>query len=215
MASFVHSPLRAGRVEIRLVALLPDADEFGDIVCRIFRAPLGTNLEYEALSYVWGSSEEPLLIQAMGSADCNGTSTKRALPVTQNLHDALRLLRSNTSNGVSRVLWVDAICIDQSNVEERSSQVALMRSIYSNASQTVVFFGPEDKFSALGMEFIKRVATTVDLDLLPEAGIWHENRKIEGHPVRQTLRELNALEEVVQLYTRPVNLLLLRVVIMP
>lgn len=101
------------------------------------------------------------------------------------------------------MLWVDAICIDQLNVEERSSQVALMRSIYSNASQTAVLFGPEDEFSALGMEFIKRVATTVTYDMLPEIGLWPEIKKTEGHPACEILKELNVLEAVVQLCTRP------------
>lgn len=66
MEPFIHLPLRADRVEILLVALLalPDANEFGDIVCRIFRAPLDT-FKYEALLYVWGSSEAPRMIQAM------------------------------------------------------------------------------------------------------------------------------------------------------
>lgn len=203
MLPFIHLPLRDDRAEIRLVVLLPNNDnEPGDVVCRIVHAPLDTDIQYEALSYVWGASEEPRSIQLMGSADCDGTNDKRAFPITPNLHDALVALRQGHSE--CRVLWIDALCIDQTNDTERSSQVALMRSIYSNAYHTVVHFGSEDEFSALGMEFIKRVATTVHIDRLPKAGLWRKTKRIEGHPVREILKELEALEAVVQFYIRPV-----------
>lgn len=62
------------------------------------------------------------------------------MEVGVNLHLALHQLRNETS---SRVIWADAVCINQSDVEERSEQVALMGEIFRRAYQVVVWLGPE------------------------------------------------------------------------
>jgi len=86
MPAFVYSPLPEGH--IRLLEITPNPDEFAPSHCRLFDYPLhqgtrkGSHL-YEALSYVWGSSERPRVV---GTDD--GT-----IPVTQNLHAALSRLR--------------------------------------------------------------------------------------------------------------------------
>jgi hypothetical protein len=61
--------------------------------------------------------------------------------VTKNLELALRCVRDGTSE---RVLWVDAVCIDQNNTAERSAQVAIMGEIYSAATQVVIRLGKSD-----------------------------------------------------------------------
>ncbi|KAK4062432.1 hypothetical protein Trihar35433_9253 [Trichoderma harzianum] len=60
------------------------------------------------------------------------------IKVTANLETALKHLRDQEERVT---LWIDALCIDQSNTEERSSQVAQMREIYSNASEVIIFLG--------------------------------------------------------------------------
>jgi hypothetical protein len=82
---------------------------------------------YEALSYVWGDSSSPQQIFLHGS---------KHVPVTQNLYNLLRSLRERT-NG--RRLWVDALCINQSDVDEKKSQIALMRRIYHQAQQVLAY----------------------------------------------------------------------------
>ncbi|KAL5083978.1 hypothetical protein Trisim1_000714 [Trichoderma cf. simile WF8] len=84
---------------------------------------------YKALSYVWGRARRnpPEIL-------VNDYKIK----VTANLETALKHLREQ-ENRVT--LWIDALCIDQSNTEERSSQVAQMREIYSNASEVIIFLG--------------------------------------------------------------------------
>ena len=70
--------------------------------------------------------------------------------ITQNLHDALRRL-TNGHGGKQRLvakrdfLWVDAICIDQSNITERSQQVPLMRKLYEQAQKVYVWLGEPEK----------------------------------------------------------------------
>ncbi|QYT03035.1 HET domain-containing protein [Trichoderma simmonsii] len=84
---------------------------------------------YQALSYVWGRPRRnpPEIL-------VNGYKIK----VTANLETALKYLRDHEERVT---LWIDALCIDQSNTEERSSQVAQMREIYSNASEVIIFLG--------------------------------------------------------------------------
>jgi hypothetical protein len=88
-------------------------------------------LTYEALSYVWGDRADPREIS------CNGVSVK----VTRNLFDALVTFRFLTA---SRWLWVDAICINQEDLEERNFQVACMGSIYRKAAQVLIWLGHGD-----------------------------------------------------------------------
>jgi hypothetical protein len=93
--------------------------------------------KYEALSYVWGveRSPDPVMIKSQ--------SLKRSfLNVTQNLATALVYLRHRTER---RVLWIDALCINQEDMEERSSQVARMAEIYRLAHRVVLWLGPESE----------------------------------------------------------------------
>ena len=83
---------------------------------------------FEALSYVWGQA------RAVHPVLCDGG----AVSITQNLDDALRSLRLPTQ---ARRLWVDAVCIDQQNLDERSRQVQYMRLIYSRATRVIVWLG--------------------------------------------------------------------------
>jgi hypothetical protein len=123
-------------------------------------------------------------------------------PVTRNLEEALRLLRLESRN---RTFWIDAICINQKDDVERSAQVAMMRSIYSSAFRTVVYFGPEDEFSSKGMALIERLATTIHIDLLPKQGLPKDTKRIKDHPVKLLLPELDDIETIHQIYYRPVS----------
>jgi hypothetical protein len=116
--SYRYGPLRQTG-EFRLLSLKPGT---GRILEGEF---IDYNNSYEAVSYVWGGSEQADVIYIQG----------RTLPITMNLSLVLRDLRSSTK---SRVLWIDAICINQQDVHERGQQVQLMRDIYSNA-QRVLF----------------------------------------------------------------------------
>ncbi|KAM7189731.1 Heterokaryon incompatibility protein (HET) domain containing protein [Rhypophila sp. PSN 637] len=93
--------------------------------------------KYEALSYAWGSSgdEESALVFDPDNADRD----PKCLSIGENLASALRHLRRPD---ISRVLWVDAICIDQANLQERSEQVSRMASETSSlAFSTLAHMG--------------------------------------------------------------------------
>ena len=121
-----HS-LDASQGQTRLVTLSRGHFE-EPIVCHLQTIDLDTNPEYEALSYEWGS---PLSKTSIWLDGC-------AIEVTKNLGCALRYLRSTSAD---RVMWIDAVCINQSDLEERAGQVRMMSRIYSNATQVVAWLG--------------------------------------------------------------------------
>lgn len=127
MDYFAHSAL-ANRDSIRIATILPGrGDE--DIKITLSQIDLrGEMFEFEALSYVWGDSTDrrPII--------CHD----KMFYVTRGLHRALRFLRRETS---PRLLWIDAICIHQKDLAERNQQVGHMKSIYSRASQVIIWVG--------------------------------------------------------------------------
>src|SRR6266480_6139282 len=124
--------------EIRILVLLPGNLRL--IKCQLEVASLSSNVYYDALSYVWGPTS--------GSATivCNGV----AITITDNLHAAFLRLRSTSK---PRRLWVDALCIHQDDVTERTQQVRLMKSIYQNARMVRIWLGECERFEEIPREF--------------------------------------------------------------
>ncbi|KAG5787634.1 hypothetical protein H9Q69_013306 [Fusarium xylarioides] len=135
VAAAIYKPLDNSQQEIRLLTLLPPRDGAADIHCTLSHAVLNTsseNAKYEALSYVWGEPDfsEPIILN------------DHTFFITPSLRYILSCLRQRQKDDQSRVLWVDAICINQSDVEERGHQVALMREIYSNCQRDIAWLDP-------------------------------------------------------------------------
>jgi hypothetical protein len=128
-----YTPLDPHNTVIRLATLVPG--KFDDVlVVRLSIINLSSSkvTEYEALSYVWGTGTSP------HEAIVNG----KALPIGVNLDCALRHLRYESQE---RVMWIDALCINQSDVTERGFQVQKMGQIYSKASALAIWLGPADE----------------------------------------------------------------------
>lgn len=85
------------------------------------------------------------------------------LAIGENLNAALLMLRNSDS---ARTIWVDAICINQDDVNERNHQVHIMRKIYSNAASVIVWLGPESKSSRAAMDLIITCNQSSDDELL-------------------------------------------------
>ncbi|TGJ85655.1 hypothetical protein E0Z10_g3126 [Xylaria hypoxylon] len=129
--SFTYQPIEAGSQSIRLLQLLPGTQD--DICCQLETHTLaecaGT---YEALSYVWAPRGSP----------AHPTTRIRVDDTPFLIHANLRAALFNLREAKkTRTLWVDALCIDQSNTEERSEQVSSMGDIYRSASGIVVWLG--------------------------------------------------------------------------
>ncbi|KAF3007814.1 hypothetical protein E8E13_010539 [Curvularia kusanoi] len=103
------------------------------------------NLEYEALSYAWGSN--------LKVSQITHKSTQTPIQVTKNLYDALKGLRRIDRD---RAIWVDALCINQQDLLEKSAQVRQMNKLYARASQVVVWLGPDDAGDADGAFYMLR-----------------------------------------------------------
>lgn len=122
-------------------------------------------LQYEALSYTWGSlqTQETVVVkpylehtQAIPSAaesksNAANLQTSR-LPISRNLAEAIRYLRHQNR---PRVIWIDAICINQNDIEERNVQVKRMNQIYSLARRVVAWLGPGFPNSELVISTLK------------------------------------------------------------
>jgi hypothetical protein len=117
--------------EIRILSLLPapfDVNQPAPIECEIDVAPLSNLPDYEALSYVWGVDKASVPITVAG----------QDIMISRTLNTALVRLRLPDRK---RLLWVDQLCIDQSNDGEKTQQVQHMSNVYSECSQCVVWLG--------------------------------------------------------------------------
>lgn len=140
-----YTRLSRDPIEIRLLTILPGSGE-QPIEVQLKVARLVAEEEYETLSYVWGKPE-----------DCGSITLDRArFTVTINLQQALSALRSATE---SRRFWIDAICINQDDLEERSFQVGLMGQIYRRSKETFVWLGLSSGYTVETFEFLKSLPT--------------------------------------------------------
>ena len=99
----------------------------------------GGSYKYNALSYHWGSLQHHRHIL------CNGNLVQ----VSSTLHEALSQYRISNQN---KLLWVDALCINQDNTPERNHQVHLMTDIYELADLVIVWLGQCDRWVEMAFE---------------------------------------------------------------
>ena len=163
---FVHAPL-ARASDFRLIEVLPSQRPDGALCARIHTRSLedpDAKASYTALSYTWGDPEDTVPMQVDG----------KRFDITRNLDAALRRFRDDViapANGEARsstqhaaagdaapwpskLLWVDAISIDQSNHGEKSSQVARLPRIYRSAAAILAWLGPPDPDTPLAFSKI-------------------------------------------------------------
>jgi hypothetical protein len=153
MPKFQHCRLASPR-SIRLLRLHPSLDPSAPVGLSLFEASLNDFLSeecsYEALSYVWGAP--------IGSVEC--TCDGKQLLITPNCNDALQHLRLPNQH---RILWVDAICIDQGNseqsVKERNTQITLMGKVYQTAKRTLCWLGVGEDYTTDTFERLRRIGS--------------------------------------------------------
>lgn len=164
MAVYKYKPIDLDRAGVRLLRLLK-ANFMDEIQCDLFDGWIDQSedgIPYDALSYTWGSTKKVAQITVNGSI----------MHVTSNLHTALLHLRYEK---VDRILWIDAICIDQNNMAERRHQVQHMSRIYKEAERVVIWLGEGTPQSDLIMDSIKQLQETnvkVEGDWRRSAQLW-------------------------------------------
>lgn len=155
----INSPYEAikytwGSPESKMVYSLKDLNLEDHTVDECLNSPDAPSY-YEALSYAWGSPEttEKIMVKLP-----NGQF--QVLPVTENLAAALGYLRYSDE---SRTLWIDAICINQQDVSERSEQVTKMPSVYRLAARVVVWLGLGSAQSRLALSTLHHLGQQVEV----------------------------------------------------
>ncbi|KAH7317181.1 heterokaryon incompatibility protein-domain-containing protein [Stachybotrys elegans] len=153
-AAAVYRPL-AGSSSLRLVQLQPSSSRTAPLVGCLIDSDITFKPDYEALSYVWGELAPAMDIILDGEE----------VPITPNLYSALIHLRSERE---VRTLWVDALCISQSNHGERNQQVRIMGDIYKSARQVVVWLGEAADDSHLVFEHVEEARIRDSFGNLPK-----------------------------------------------
>lgn len=146
-----YSPLSGPR-QIRLLRLHPrDDTDDSQLSVDLIHVALDEAPSFEALSYAWGN---PL---PQEDIRCCGLTAKIGL----SLHGALRQLAPRTPEP-DRLVWADALCINQEDMPERSAQVRIMGDIYATASKTVIWLGEEDDGVTRAMEWLKHLCKVLE-----------------------------------------------------
>lgn len=183
-----HKYTRLEKDSIRLIELLPpETRDTRRINISFVTTRLSNALEYDALSYTWGSSVQELeeekqifsVVPRCYPIYCEG----KIVLASQNLRDILlrlHLFKSLEDYGedyrafaiksfgrtTSKFIWIDAICINQEDPDERGTQVALMGTIYRAAACVIGFIGEADLQYKNGMQVLDTLTLNYNVKVL-------------------------------------------------
>jgi hypothetical protein len=182
---YVYEPI-SGPYKIRTLTLHATKER---IECSLQQIAV-SNGGYQALSYVWGSSDQ----LSKAYVHDEGGIELGYIPLTANLQAALSDLR-DADEVVNKVFWIDQICIDQ-EAEEKTHQVSLMGEIYRNAARVITYLGPaaldHDEENS-GINLLRRLHEhfSDNFELIYEAGSLRS-----AYRMRTTFPVLNLPEEI-------------------
>ncbi|KAK4499777.1 hypothetical protein PRZ48_007963 [Zasmidium cellare] len=132
----LYEPLPPGH--IRLLDLSDDNDQDGQISCSLFTVSLDSAPAYAALSYAWEEWDD---IDHPSKQECHIlVNNDYPVKIQRNLYNAISTLR-DMIRGDGVMLWVDFICINQTDLDERAHQVRLMRHVYEEAAYVIAWLG--------------------------------------------------------------------------
>jgi hypothetical protein len=175
---YQYQPLDPENNEIRLLKLYPTdpSRRHGEPVeCSLIITSLEDALSYKALSYTWGSQRHTEAIFL----------DRRGFKITLSLETALLQLRSDRV----RLVWIDALCINQDDSSERSEQVSKMRTIYERAEEVLVWLGPSTGGVPLAF------------DLFEDLYQHHQSQR-SVHEILKDKNNIKSLEAVRDLFLR-------------
>lgn len=139
---YQYKPLPSEKF-VRLIELYPGHTN-EDIACTLRQTRLEDAPKYEAISYAWGDPANKINLL------CDG----KIITVTPNLKDALHRFKFKDR---SRILWADAICINQKDEVEKGLQVKMMARIYGNATTVCVWLGCTNAQLQPAFEFLDTI----------------------------------------------------------
>jgi len=196
-------PLPDSRRYIRLIIIQPAQDPNGIVECSLGTIPLfdPETPAYVALSYVWGDASVTEEIRVNSAP----------LAVTTNLAALLRLLRTKYRGEIRLfadtppMFWVDAICINQQDLIEKSAQVPLMKDIYRGAKYVLSWLGPEADGSMEALSSLKTMSEEI-AKLSPDSDRFEWLRKypmLWGPKSEQAKDKSTVWENIDRLWDRP------------
>ncbi|KAF2656387.1 HET-domain-containing protein [Lophiostoma macrostomum CBS 122681] len=135
--------------EIRLLKVLPRLND-SQLECsltiqRLHSDSACLDQQYIALSYAWGTQPSEQSITISGAP----------FEPTQNLHDALHHISASLEE---TAFWIDAICINQNDIHEKTHQISVMRYVYELAQKTIIWLGSRDDECVEAMSLVSRLA---------------------------------------------------------
>jgi len=137
MAPFIYTPLKKPKSEIRLFELFPGQGQVRGCLSNFdLEVIRGT---YDALSYCWGEQKQTVTVIIN---NCTWSTGK-------NLYDALKSIRKSQGRVM---LWIDAVCINQNDTQEKNAQVSIMKDVYSNGRKTYVWLGLDNIWTSLAFQ---------------------------------------------------------------
>ncbi|KAF2112083.1 heterokaryon incompatibility protein-domain-containing protein [Lophiotrema nucula] len=166
---------------IRILKVSKNLGPDNQIICHVKVVDLNSAPKYAALSYTWGDpgadpndALKPVFSQEPTDGGYEVSCNSYPVMVTKNcayyLHaarlwkiilkrEAQRSRRSESDDeAIIDYIWIDAICINQASLEERSSQVRLMDRIYRQAQKVLVWLGPADSMTEPAVKAITTIA---------------------------------------------------------
>lgn len=138
MALPIYNPVNSTQGEIRLLTLNPARKHEAPLVGNLSHVKFSQHPTYDALSYTWGAEGTG------GDIQLNG----QLFRLRENAEAALRHLRLPSK---IRILWIDAICINQQDDKEKEGQLLLMKDIYERAGQVCIWLGEVTDTSHIGL----------------------------------------------------------------
>jgi hypothetical protein len=143
LETFSYEPLQERHIRVLEIEPLSHASNI--LSCRCIHVSLDDRSQkYVAVSYTWGSEQKPCQLLVNG----------RILNITQSVHD---IFQSKIMAAPGTRLWIDAVCINQDDLDEKATQVGVMRDVYSNAESTRVWLGPRSEDSDLAISFTEEL----------------------------------------------------------
>jgi hypothetical protein len=182
---------------IRLIRLLPGVSN-EQIRLELFTAELDTAPAYEAISYCWGDANDQQDVICCG----------KTMQITRSLYTGLQCFRHHDE---TRILWADAICINQSSDDEKGIQVSMMGDVYDLAARVLVWLGEaSEEVAKKAFDLIRRLNDYIESQIVESELVINPLEAFLNVPRLQNLNQIfqsqSHMQALDNLFRRPVGI---------
>lgn len=155
----IHYRFDAPDKEIRLLDLLPPTSS-GRLAGRLSRVPIDDTPPFISVSHVWGTEKAatPMHVES-GSCSMEVTISKNLESLLLSLlcRDADSLPQIFDDKGSMLPLWIDMACINQADVDEKVSQIPLMRQIFSQGKAVIIWINESRSQLVYAFHYLRQI----------------------------------------------------------